>query len=146
MSPCIAAMIAFDEPLGVTFDGAFVDDDALAWVAKDSSKPGRTTPHETWVLHATPTFSAGHLDGSPDAALPELLAAFARVTGRASPQPTFTSVHRWRYARSADARDVGERWSDEARLGLCGDWCAGDRVEGAFVSGRRLAARLVARG
>ncbi len=44
-------MLAFSKPLGLPFDGAFIDDPTITWAAKNSSKPGRGTA-ECWVLHA----------------------------------------------------------------------------------------------
>jgi predicted NAD/FAD-dependent oxidoreductase len=143
MSPCLAGMLAFDAPTGLPFDGAFVDDDVLAWIARDSSKPGRDATRETWILHATPSYSARSLEYAPHETLTEMVTALRRVTGRPSLDASLTQLHRWRYARSEDAKDRGEAWSDHARIGLCGDWCAGDRVEGAYVSGQRLAARIL---
>jgi renalase len=34
-------------------------------------------------------------------------------------------------------------WDASAGLGVCGDWCLGDRVENAFVSGLELALAVV---
>jgi predicted NAD/FAD-dependent oxidoreductase len=50
---------------GLPFDGALVaGSSAVAWLARDSSKPGRVAPGgsgggEAWVLHATPDWSNG---------------------------------------------------------------------------------------
>jgi predicted NAD/FAD-dependent oxidoreductase len=29
------------------------------------------------------------------------------------------------------------------RIGVCGDWCADGRIEGAYLSGTELAAKLI---
>ena len=62
MQPCWAAMVAFDEPVGVAFDAAFVENGPLSWVAKTSSKPTRRSTPERWVLHATPAWTKTHLE------------------------------------------------------------------------------------
>jgi renalase len=58
------------------------------------------------------------------------------------PAPAYLSAHRWRYALVE--RPLGEPclWDEALRLGLCGDWCLGPRVEAAWMSGRALAAAL----
>ncbi|MGF2507850.1 NAD(P)/FAD-dependent oxidoreductase, partial [Ralstonia pseudosolanacearum] len=33
-------------------------------------------------------------------------------------------------------------WDAASRLGACGDWCEGPRVEAAFLSGVALAAKI----
>jgi predicted NAD/FAD-dependent oxidoreductase len=40
------------------------------------------------------------------------------------------SAHRWRYADTEPALDKGCVW-DAGRIGLCGDWLNGGKVEGA---------------
>lgn len=30
-------------------------------------------------------------------------------------------------------------WDSELKIGICGDWCGGPRVEGAYLSGLELA-------
>ena len=57
MQPCWALLAAFGEPLPVGFDGAFINEGPLSWVARTSSKPGRRSTPERWVLHANPGWS-----------------------------------------------------------------------------------------
>lgn len=145
MLSCQAAMVAFPRPLAVDFAGAFVDESPLAWAARNASKPSRPGS-ECWVLHASPAWSAATLDEPPEMVACALLAAFASALGARLPAPIHLATHRWRFARAA--RPLGDVvWDAEARLGVCGDWTLGDRVESAFESGERLArAILAARG
>ena len=53
LSPCWALMVVFEHSLDLCFDGAFVQDAPLSWVARNSSKVGRGSA-ECWVLHASP--------------------------------------------------------------------------------------------
>ena len=152
MLPCIAVGWAPDDPTALRalpFDAAFIGREGaaraapLAWVARDSSKPGRA-PGERWVLHATPEWSAAHFT-SPDAALARALVdAFAVHFGRAELSPGFTTVQRWAMARAAAPLGAGAFCDLAAGIGLCGDWASSGRVEGAFLSGLELAARLCA--
>lgn len=137
MLPCQAALVAFERPLAVDFAAAFVADSPLAWIARNTSKPGRSGG-ECWVLHASPAWSAEHLEDAPDAIADALLAALAAALDRALPGTVHRAAHRWRFARAE--RPLGDvLWDPEARLGVCGDWTLGDRVESAFLSGARLA-------
>jgi len=61
------------------------------------------------------------------------------IIGWPLPTPLTATAHRWRYARSGAAGD-GCLWNPNLRLGACGDWLIGPRVEAAWRSGRRLAA------
>ena len=56
--------------------------------------------------------------------------------------PAAWSAHRWRFADTEASLDRNCCWDEEARIGLCGDWLNGGKVEGAWLSGRGLARRI----
>ena len=144
MQPCWAVMLAFESPLATAFDAAFVNVGALSWVARDSSKPGRSSAVDSWVLHANAAWSEQHLDNSPELVSAALLAEFARIVG-VTLVPTHISAHRWRYAlgKLHDDDIDGHFYDANLQLGIAGDWCAGGRVEGAFLSGQALAGAVM---
>jgi predicted NAD/FAD-dependent oxidoreductase len=55
---------------------------------------------------------------------------------------SYLTAHRWRYARTT-ATQPAVLWDADRRLGLCGDWCRGARVESAWLSGDALAGAMV---
>jgi hypothetical protein len=142
MQSCHAAMVAFAEPFGVDFGGAFVADSPLSWVARNGTKPGRPDG-ECWVLQTTPEWSAEHLDVASDAITAALLEALSAALGRALPPPTHRASHQWRFARSELALGHPFLWDPDARLGVCGDWAFGGRIESAFSSGAQLATSML---
>jgi hypothetical protein len=116
----------------------------LRWVARDSSKPGRTVPPgtETWLLHASPEWSEAHIEDSADTVTATLLAAFAALGGPATHLVQATA-HRWRYADTEPALTQGHWWDAAMRVGMCGDWLNGGKVEGAWLSGQSLAQQVL---
>lgn len=145
MAPCWAVMMALAEPLDIPFDGLRLGGDPLIWAARDSAKPGRPEGGaECWVLHAGPEWSRVHLEDDSTYVTANLIDAFARIV---SGQPIHISragAHRWRHARVETAAGEPALFDAEARVGLCGDWCIGPRVEAAWLSGRELGARIAA--
>lgn len=142
--PCWTAMAAFDRRLPVGLDGAFVNEGPLSWAARNSSKPGRAVRPEAWVLHAGPDWSEERgRDADPDAVARRLLAAFFRAAGIPPREPIHLAGHRWWHARSAEPREDSALADAGRGLFLAGDWLAGDRVEGAWLSGRAAARRLL---
>lgn len=134
-----AVMLRYASPVALPWEGAFINTGPLRWVARDSSKPGRTG-QETWLLHASPEWSEAHIEDSADAVTAALLAAFAALGG---PAPLAATAHRWRYADTEPALTQGSWWDAQMRLGLCGDWLHGGKVEGAWLSGRALAQQVL---
>ncbi len=139
MRGCWALMLRFATPVDLPFDAAFVNHGPLRWIARDSAKPGRTGP-ETWLLHANAPWSEAHLEDSPEAVANTLLRAFTELGG---PAPQAWSAHRWRYADTEPPIVEVCAWDAKERLGMCGDWLNGGKVEGAWLSGSALARRVL---
>ena len=139
--PCWAGMFVFDRELATTED-VIRDREIIVWAARNNAKPGRSGPNG-WIVQASPKWSAAHLELSPETVGALLLEALADEIGAAVPTPIASSIHRWRYALSAGT-GLGCLWNPALQIGACGDWLIGPRVECAWLSGRRLAERMVA--
>ncbi len=149
MVPCWALLLRFDAPLGLGYDAAFVSGSTLTWIARNGSKPGRDSG-ECWVVHAARDWSETTLERSPEAVVDPMLEEFARVTGVCS-APAIARAHRWRYSGPAVTQNASLTpppgatclFDPQLQAGACGDWLAGSRVEGAFLSGLTLATRMI---
>ena len=61
----------------------------------------------------------------------------------AAPRIMYHAAHRWKYAIGNRVLEEKFLYNRELGLGVCGDWCGGPRVEGAFLSGYHLANAVV---
>lgn len=119
----------------------------LAWVMRNDSRPGRAPAADGlahWVAHASPAWSREHLESDPEAAAERLDAALAEALGHPLDW-RLRLVHRWRYAVPVlhPGAPRAEAWWDPGLgLGVAGDFLGGGGVEGAWLSGRALAASL----
>jgi len=136
--PCWTGMFVFDRPLD-QLPTIIRNRGAISWAARNSAKPGRRGP-EAWVVQASGKWSLAHLDASPEQISTMLHAALSKAAGCPIPTPVAAAAQRWRYALSAGTGD-GALWDPSLRLGVCGDWLLGPRVECAWLSGRKLARR-----
>lgn len=141
MRPSWAVMARFAEPLRLPFDAVDVQPGPVAWLARNTSKPGRSGA-ECWVLLARASWAEAHVDDAfEDVAAALVEAVHDRVGGF---EPEAAIAHRWRYGL-LDARSGPpgvDAHLDGSGLGACGDWCVGPRVESAWRSGRAMA-RLI---
>lgn len=144
IAPCWTLMAAFPQAsqlrfstLGPQWNAARSTHHRVAWLARESSKPGRIQI-ERWTVQASEAWSLEHLGDSPDRVRAKLLRAFAEITGIRT-EPAHAELRRWAYAKTT--RPLGQPfvWNAAAGLGVCGDWCIGHRLEDAFVSGLELA-------
>ena len=142
--PCWAALLAIEPASGFEFGGAFVNDHpALAWVARENSKPAAAPDAaERWVLHATPRWSALHLNHAADDVAATLAEAFAQRFNFGF-HSNYLAARRWFTALPSNPLKRPFLWDPEGRIGAIGDWCGGEpRIETAFLSGRALAAAI----
>jgi renalase len=139
MRPCWAGL--WVGAITDAWDAWAPGDSVLAWMARETSRPGRSGP-DRWVLHADHAWSQTHLEDSPDAVAAAMQAAVARLTGQTA-APDQLTVHRWRYALPQPALRVDCLFDPALAIGACGDWCRGARIEDAFLSGAAMAERLV---
>ncbi len=142
-APCWALMAGFEAPARIGAERLRDEGADLAWIARDSGKPGRGGAIEAVVAHASPAWSRLHLELGAEDARERMLALLAAATGNDA-TPAFAAAHRWRHALVEQAAGVSCLWDRDARIGACGDWCIGPRVEAAFDSGEALAALAAA--
>ena len=145
LQPCLAAMVAFREPVPGGEGALFVTDPVLGFAAHDGGKPGRAGA-PTYVLHGASAWSQAQFEQPLEGSFDALLAAFARVVGGALPELVHRGMHRWRYAlASPPPPGPAAVFDRDLQLAAAGDAFVGGRVEGAFLSGV-AAAQLVLAG
>lgn len=145
MTPCWAVLVAFAQPMDVSWDGAFVEHSAIAWAARNSSKPARPRDPDAWVLHATSEWTRDHLDMSKEHVINLLLKEFGAITGAAPAEAIHVDAHRWMFSAVPHPAQDGAWYDTTQGLGMCGDWLAGARIEGAYLSGLAAADMILRR-
>ncbi len=147
VAPCWTLMLAFPQAmqpafstLGPQWNAARSTHHRIAWLARESSKPGRG-PVERWTVQASASWSREHFDDDGLRIQAKLHKAFSEVTGILA-EPALALTHRWAYAQTLLPLGHSHLWNVRTGIGACGDWCIGHRVEDAFVSGLELALAL----
>ena len=143
-APCWTLMLAFPQAmqpglfaLGPQWNAARSTHHRIAWLSRESSKPGHSAV-ERWTVQASAEWSQEHFQDDAARVQAKLLKAFAEVTGIRA-EPAFVDSKRWRYAQTIQPLGQPYLWDASIGIGACGDWCLGRRVENAFVSGLELA-------
>ncbi|AGU50285.1 FAD-dependent oxidoreductase [Variovorax paradoxus B4] len=148
IAPCWTLMIAFPQAnqanmshLGPQWNAARSTHHRVAWLARESSKPGRERV-ERWTLQASAAWSQEHLRDDAARVEAKLLRAFAEITGIHA-APTHAQARCWNEAQTQVPVGKSHLWDAKARIGVAGDWCTGHRVEDAFLSGLSLALAVI---
>lgn len=150
IAPCWSLQIAFPQAsqpdlphLGPQWNCARSTHHRVAWLARESSKPGRGRI-ERWTVQGSAEWSREHLNDDASRVQAKLLRAFAEITG-IRVTPAWGQARLWTEAKTEAPLGQSHLWDAKASLGLAGDWCLGHRVEDAFVSGLELALAVTRR-
>lgn len=142
LAPSWHAHYRLEAPLDVPWDALFLEDDTLYWASRQESKPGRECA-STLRLIATPEWSQQHLELAPEDVAHRLKTAFTEMNITPSPVFKTAGAHRWRFAQATHPLpQTSSLWNTQYTLALCGDWCAGNNVEAAWLAGQRCAHEL----
>ncbi|MEH1969282.1 NAD(P)/FAD-dependent oxidoreductase [Nostoc sp.] len=138
--PSISAIAGYpptSQPLPQWKAVTFVDDADLAWIGLDSSKrPNPQQPH--FVVQSSADFAQHHLESQDLQPVGQYM--LQRVAESLSlpwlNTPEWMQVHRWRYAfPSRPWHEAFLSTGTPLPLVCCGDWCGGNLVESAMLSG-----------
>lgn len=160
MRPCYALMLRLNQSLESQFDGLFINTGILSWLARDNAKPGRDMllkpKQETWVLHASSAWSQQHINEDKQVVAKHMLNEFKRIMQMAGAQIVLLEdatkninhsanydLHRWLYADCETYLSVGYQFDAAKKIGLCGDWLNGGKIQGAWLSGLQLAESII---
>jgi renalase len=137
---CWALLALLETAPDVDWKGVKLKHPVLEWAGLEHTKR-ESAP--SLVLHANASWSAAHLEQSPEEIVLQLLEAMRGVFGDAL-KVSQLAAHRWRYARSSALHPAPILKQDN--LIFCGDWCDtdghGTRIENAIQSGWAAASQL----
>lgn len=121
----------------------FPPEEKLAWVGWDSSKRP-TSEQPVFVFQSSAKFAQKYLDvENLQPAGQELLTYAAKSLLPWLDSPEWLQVHRWRYA--FPTQPLSEQClTNQVPMPIvcCGDWCGGNRMEGALSSGKAAAIQV----
>lgn len=140
MAPNLTLMLALPEGSPRPFISRRDADDDIAWLARDTAKPGRGRA-DCWVAQASLGFSLAQLELDKPAIAAAMLPL---VCARLDADPAtalYVSGHRWRYAQTLNP--LGTPFLQDGRLFIGGDWALGARAEHAWQSGTAMATALL---
>jgi predicted NAD/FAD-dependent oxidoreductase len=139
IAPCLTLMAAFPLTAAALLVSRKQPDHPLAFIARDSSKPGRPQAATTWVAQASPDWSAEHLEEDKAQIADRMLPLLCQAIGADPETALHMDAHRWRYARVITPLGKPFLRDGTGTLYLGGDWCLGPRVEAAWTSGLAIA-------
>ncbi|XP_034708333.1 renalase isoform X3 [Vitis riparia] len=152
LSSIWALLAAFEDPLPIPFEGAFVKGvDSISWMANNTKKLLHSLssgPH-CWTFFSTAAF--GKRNKVPQENIPTvtaekvkeaMLAGVETALGHSAGslnRPFYTRVQLWGAALPTNTPGIPCIFDPHGRAGICGDWLMGSSLEAASLSGMALA-------
>ena len=140
---CYSLMLGFEDAVPVSWQGAFVRNSPIGWMAVNSHKYGREGG-PSLLVQCSGEWTEEHLECASENIEVMLSNELKNLTGIDITSAKHCELFRWQYASIAVPLGLDCLFDPEAQLAACGDWCIKGRVEGAFKSADALAARLFA--
>ena len=147
-SPCFSFMLALKSNFSLPFDAAVVKESPISWISNTSSRRANDSI-DGLVIHSTNTWAEENIEKDNEAIADILFENLTRILmkidnsyGNLAQNIDHTDIHRWAHAKTKNKAGRDFLINKDQGLGFCGDWCIGNRVEDAFVSGNKLGAHL----
>jgi len=148
---CWTLMMVLESRWNVPFDGVRCSSHGLSWLGRESSKPGRSSDIDAWVVQMDAEWTSRHLECDPQEVAERILIQIRESGLPELPGLLHRESHRWRYAKPVAGlsdTEVQENrptcfWDRSQGVGACGDGWVGTGIEGALESGRAMAGRII---
>jgi predicted NAD/FAD-dependent oxidoreductase len=147
-APCLSVMAGYGPQVLPEWRGIrCIGDPDLAWIALDSSKRPNPQSSPVLVIQSTAEMASQYGDAEAEAlnqAAERLLRKVGQRLEGWMGSPQWFQIQRWRYAFAQETVGVTSLSTALPLPLVCaGDWCAGSRVEGAWLSGREAAEQVM---
>lgn len=141
MHPCFSLMLGFEKKFPLEFEAAHITNSDLSWIGVNSHKPERANLF-TLIIHSSEKYAKNHINHAHEEVMGHLVAETSRIIGYNLKNVDYKALHLWRYTNT-HTRGSSKIFLDyDNKIGACGDWCVGGRVEGAFTSAYNLANKM----
>tara|TARA_B110000459_G_C16623299_1_gene503214 strand:+ start:1014 stop:2000 length:987 start_codon:yes stop_codon:yes gene_type:complete len=142
MLACFSLMLGFEHSFPIEFDAAHVTGSDVSWIAVNNNKPKHPGPL-TLVIHSSSEYAQEHIDDDREQVMQHLIKETSSILGYNISAACYKNIHGWRYANNTDQNQKKSVFLDlKNKLGACGDWCCGGRIEGAFTSAYELTQKM----
>ncbi len=143
MDACFALMVGHEVLPEFGWDSLRLTGLPVSWMAVNHSKAGRKSPPSTLLIHAAPKWSNHNKDMDRNWVQIKIENIVSEILDLDISTLRHRVLHRWLYASVSHSPQESSFYDPDLNLGVCGDWCLGGRVEGAYLSGLSLAKIIV---
>lgn len=141
MLGCFTLMLGLKKALNLSFNAANVENSIIQWLAINNSKPQRPN-NSALVIHSDNHWAEENIEEDLAIIKEKLIINLQKIIAINKADIIYQNIHRWRYATSLTKSSKKSLFDAKLKLGVCGDWLIGAKVENAFLSASDLADKI----
>ena len=141
MQPNMTAMIAIKKDYNIPVSSIRFKNKILGWATNENSKNRFKTKFNLWTIQSNETFAKKIIKKYKKRKkfyLQVITKEFLNILGLKNSDIFFKELHGWKYSHNNEPIKLNSYWDKKLRLGICGDWFNGPRVEDAWTSAQDL--------
>ena len=142
MRSCYSLMLGFDEIKEFDFDTALFLDEDIQWLSI-SKKILEKKEYYNLLINSSYNFAEQNINGSKDKISNYLIKQVSDILQCELNNYKHKALHFWKYAMSEKNNNLGSLFDEDLKVIVCGDWCMNGKVEGAFLSAKNAANKLL---
>ena len=142
MKGCFSLMVGINKPLHLDYDAAIIQNQEIAWLALNHSKPCRMNNH-CLLVNSSYEYADQNMNSSKDKVLKHLLNISSNLINYELADSTLTKIHQWKYVEAKCSPTENFFVDHKEKVAVCGDWFVNSRVEGAFLSANELSKEII---
>ena len=140
MYASISGLFAFKEPLSQN-EGGLEDNNIIA--LHENSRVGQDLKLDCWTIHSKKAYGQNWSHLNKEEIKKRLFKDFKGLDFQRFSKPVYAAGHRWRYGFTDQSLNANYIYDENKKIGICGDWCRGDTVIDAAISGVSLAEKIL---
>ena len=142
MNGCFSLMIGMNKSLYLDYDAALIENEDIAWLSKNNSKPCRVN-NCCLLINSSYEYASRNINTSKEEVLKHLINISSRIINYDLFKSTIIKIHQWRYVEAKYSPTDNFFVDHKEKVAVCGDWFVNSRVEGAFISANELSKEIM---
>ena len=117
------------------------DDPVLGWAGNENTKKRFKSKYDLWTLQSTFKWANKNIDKNKKNLKKNskiLIDKFFKLTKIKKTKVIYSINHGWKYSSNSKPLKIRSYWDPQKKIGVCGDWFIGPRLESGWISAHDL--------
>jgi len=142
MRSCFTLMLGFEDMKSIKFDAASIVDEDISWFVIKKFKRNNCF-YSNILINSSYDYAEKNEFKNREQIRNYLINTASTTIDVDLSNYKHNALHFWRYAMSEKKNKFGSFIDNSYRVIVCGDWCMNGRVEGAFLSAKDAAEKIL---